>query len=384
MNRTRLMVLLMCLAVTTPVVVAEILDGGWRITGGALYNSRVKTHLNFNPLQFRGGRVALPTGGVTRKEALEAVQGVQGDTPTKRVYSADGKTYVDTVDYRTAEGGEEYGTWNVKAPLSSWNGDSFVLASAQYSESEVTQSRTGDLDLSQKDEASMPGLNLELSRNLWHSDEWKCGVDLSFGVSVFFKDRIYKGGSVAKSQVGVVRKGVAETTISPVSGVVEPDLADSEGYYGAGTFDGPGPVFNNPVTRLRSLSSTSYGNCVGYCADGDYWDVEMALCLRPYYDIYDWWRVYGTIGVAVSRAEFDLYMHRCVNGDHRRTERSYHSWDVYGIAGLGTMFRYRDFTLGCDFLARFLDDDLDIRDDIVDGWLSRGRWMFRLTLGYEF
>ena len=360
---------------------------GWRISVGAAYNAPAKVNLKFAPVQLSGGNV-LPgiQSGLSREEAMQKGWG-RKTSGTRTEYTDDGKVFVDTEDYRKVAGGVEHGTWNVKVPMSSWDGDKFVLGSAEYAEVETTHEGNGVMRMRGEDETATPGVTVELSRNLYHNEEWHFGVDLAFVFSYFFRTDLYKSDAAARTVDRMsVKSGRYESSISPVSGTVEPDLSDDPGYYGAGTFYGPGPVFNDPVflgpnEQLRTFSAVNTGSIH---ADGDYRDLEMMLLLKPYYDVFEWFRLYASIGLAVSRAEFDLDVNRIDNGLPYGYSRDYSQWDVYGIGGLGLLLRWNDFCLGCDFLARFLDRDLDINDETVRGSLRRGRWMFRCMLGYEF
>ena len=365
------------------VLSAEVFDGGWRISVGGAYNAPVKVGLNFSPIRFSGGRVALPGGYPTRADAEKIAAGTQV-SDTRRNYTADGKVFVDTDDYRSAKGGMEAGTWNVQVPYDSWDGDSFVLASAEYVEVRQVGSGRGELKLNGSDESAMPGVSVELSRNLYHNKDYKFGVDIAFLFSYFFQTDLYKTKSCAQSDLYERKHGTIKSSISPVSGVREEMWRDSEGYYGAGSYYGPGPVFNDPVMSAVDGPTTLISNSSWFRARGDYRDLEMALALRPYYDILDWLRFYGTIGVAVSWSEFDLKVRYNGNNGYLRYKRRYDDWDVHGIAGLGLLARWKDFTLGFDFMARFLQDDLSIHDRIVRGSLERSEWMFRCMLGYEF
>ena len=48
------------------------------------------------------------------------------------------------------------------------------------------------------------------------------------------------------------------------------------------------------------------------------------------------------------------------------------------------MFRFEDFCLGFDFIARFLDSAMKIDGRDVHGTIDRGSWFFRVYIGYEF
>ena len=120
-------------------------------------------------------------------------------------------------------------------------------------------------------------------------------------------------------------------------------------------------------------------------ADGDYDEEELAFLVRPWFDVTEWFRVVGTVGVGVSRAAFDFSIDGYCNG--RRTysdSQKFDGWDVYGIAGAGGMFHYDGYCLGFDFFAKFFDDELDVNGRSVQGDISREDWTIRAYVGYEF
>ena len=93
----------------------------------------------------------------------------------------------------------------------------------------------------------------------------------------------------------------------------------------------------------------------------------------------------GTLGVAVSRGELDFDMTAAFDGRriYSDSER-FSQWDCYCIGGLGGLFHYWHMCLGFDFLARFLDRDIDINGRSVTGSVERCPWMFRVYAGLEF
>ena len=93
----------------------------------------------------------------------------------------------------------------------------------------------------------------------------------------------------------------------------------------------------------------------------------------------------GTLGVAVSRGELDFDMMAASDGRRIYSDSERFSpWDCYGIGGLGGLFHYWHMCLGFDFLARFLDRDIDINGRSVTGSVERCPWMFRVYAGLEF
>lgn len=387
MNRNALILMFFVFALASSAFAERegFFDGGWRVSVGAAYNAPAKVGLKFSPVKFNGTQFVPQVSGQSSAQAMNTVKGTPGETPTKRYYSADKRVYVDTVDKRTgtATEGMEKGTWNVQVLEDSWDGSTFELASSDYVDVENLHDGYGALKLEGSDEAAQPGISVELSRNLYHSEEYHFGVDLAFMFSYFFRTDLYETDSTWKGDTYAVTRGTMRSTIAPQSGVFEERGRNGDGTYGIGTFNGPGVVFDYP--KINDCHTTEYyGSSARFRANGDFRDLEMVFALRPYYDIFEWLRLYGTIGLAVSWSEFDLDVYSDRNGVSTSYSRDYKQWDVYGVGGLGLMLRWHDFCLGFDFFARFLHDDLDINDDIVKGSLERGGWMFRGMLGYEF
>ena len=54
------------------------------------------------------------------------------------------------------------------------------------------------------------------------------------------------------------------------------------------------------------------------------------------------------------------------------------------MGGLGGMLRWENFCLGVDFIARFQDDNIEIRGRDVRGSVERAPWMLTVYAGYEF
>lgn len=390
---TRHLIIFGMAATVTMVAQGELLDGGWRISVGASYNAPAKVRLNFSPARFNGGNVLPTASGVTLEQARRQAGGRTVNGKTYYDYDGSGRhiSSVSAVDQHTdavggGDGSPEAGTWNahVYKGNTTIQGDSFTLASVEYGYVEQHDDG-GRLKLRDTDEAATPGVLVELSRNLYHNKDYNFGVDLAFAVNFFFGRDIFKTSSRAYQNAGVYKSGKVESTISPVAGRMDEDkwYQDAE-YYGGGEYDGIGTVFHTPQMHVLPNADQYYGSGSRLSARGDYWDLEMTLALRPYYDVFEWLRIYGTFGAAVSRAEFDLDVTGVRDGVRTNYERDYSSWDVYGIGGLGMLLRWHDFCLGFDFLARFWDRDLQIEDDIVRGSLQRGRWMFRGMIGYEF
>jgi len=238
------------------------------------------------------------------------------------------------------------------------------------------------------------GVAAELSRELWIHDEptedrW--GLDFAAALSYFFERDIYKMRGEA-TRHDLVGNGYYKTTFDAKDTMysyleeTDPEYKNYAvgGFYGADSaiaqghpaiimdkITVTGPTYLDPVDRTSSNR---------YSARGDYRELEFLFMLRPWYELTDWWRVYGEVGVGVSWGRFDSR----VSGVGVSHSEDFDQWDVYGVAGLGTVFRYGDFDISLDFIGRFLRDDMDIDGQFVDGHIERADWGLRLMVGYEF
>ena len=345
--------------------------GKWRIGIGAAFNSRVSADLKMRNLPTPAG-YRIPSGS-SRADALARA--------LARRYDGGGFIDDDSLD-------NGFDTENWKLPTTSYKGNGhFVLDNAYQ---EVVGSSVGHAYRDDSENRHQFGISAEISRELWihdEEDEHRWGVDFAAAFSYFFARDIFDiRGSVTRTDT--VRDGKIRTDVndpdatfdydqgwdSPVGGMygygnstrtwVNPAL----GYAGIGDpYDVGGPT--------HALSTTCRG-----AANGDYQELEMLFMFRPWYEITDWWRVFAQVGLGVSWGRFDTSFH---SGGLSHDE-DFSQWDCYGVAGLGTAFRYDDWTLGIDFLARFWRDDLDVNGRYVNGSIDRSDWGFRIMLGYEF
>lgn len=362
--------------------------GKWRISAGFLYNTPVKTHLRFAPATSM--KSSSSRSGVTRSQAGATAGGVKDGSKT---------TYSSGAWFDKDCTGDAVYTWNGAIPdaRSKLTSDklSFVIDSAEYSETETKYSAFNLGSISDSTEQHTPGLNIEISRNICRNVEKGRGMDIALGLSYFWKDdffSIMRGYNVGNKTV-TSRAGSIDTTINTPERDIEAVPLEywqwnDDGSYGNGSFDGFGPVFDLSSVSTHDNNSSSHVKKTsfngGINARGDYKDLEFLLSVKPYYDLASWLRLVGTVGVAVSRAELDIDLKIVDRGNSISRNYDCTQWDVYGIAGAGFLLRYDDFTLGAEGFIRFLDDDVEIDEEYVRGTLERGRWYARLSLGYEF
>ena len=370
-----------------------IFDGGWRISAGAVYSSPVRTNLRFMPSSLRPASSVPVWEGMSADEAKAKAE--------KGVYNpASGRTVYASGAWFAPDGGIDSPghTWNANLPAGSYlGGGRFSLGEVAYGATSSEYSPNDIPAYGGSDSASMPGLSVELSRQLYRDEERGYGLDLALGVMYFFRDNAFNAdyGYRAGYERNTTSGGSYEGTIASPDEL--PDArdwywnGDYNGSYGRGGMDtdyNGGPVFD--LGSIGSLhhpggSSSDERSCMGAInARGDYRQLDLTLGVRPYYDLTNWLRVYGTIGAALSRSEFELDLAMSDNGRRYNRNADFSQWNLYGIGGVGAMLRYKDFTLAGDFLARFGDDDLTIDDRYVHGTIEQGSWMFKLMIGYEF
>lgn len=361
------------------------LFSGWRFTAGGAMNGNLRTKVGVQP-----------NGAWRRTASAYGGYGSAGARPSRAEAQAAGDAYrlggrrLDFpnggfIDPNDAAGisGE---TWNWYMPAGSLDAGGTYYIVNSYLESSTSESFGS---VSSKDDDYAAGFSVGLDRLVWRWGDF--GVDFGFLFSYFRKDDFFKTGGRAYSRTETSASGDYVTDVSFSPDVVgDPWAQNPDGSYGAGTFDGPGPVLDlgaGDVSighRWANEISSSRTRSYSARARGDYEEIEMVFALKPWYDVTDWFRVQGTLGAAVSRTHFTFDV--CGRGDGAAYSgrQRFDDWAAYGVGGLGGMFRYRGACLGFDFLARFLDDEIKIRGRDVRGTVDRSSWTFRVYAGYEF
>lgn len=368
-----------------------LFDGGkWKVSGGAAYDPGVKARLHSNQHATFTPPVA---PGATRAEAEAKANGVQV-SPTRKRYP--NGSWIDLDDPGiTGEDMPGYtGYYRLNgAPGENNVGSVFTLGTANYTEVTSSGADAGSVSSYDCDRGAMPGVFVELSHGLYEDPENNWGVDLAFGLQYFRRRNAWREHTSWDSSYEVKEGGYTssiDTGDAYMGDDPEEDWNWRDGYYGSGEpsddgFTGYAGPINGGAVSVSGFHGTRTGSASGSMySHADYDNLELMLTFKPYYDVTDWFRVVGTVGVVVSRQDFDLSSTIVQDGGSRHYRRDFNQWDVYGIAGLGGQFRYDDFTLGFDFLARFFDDDLDVRDPYVNGNVERSNWFMRVSIGYQF
>jgi len=387
---------------------SEILDGGWRLSAGAVYDSGVKTDFKFMPQQTYVTPYSYTPGAVSREEAEKLAKGktVGGIT----YYTApDGSVswHSATPEIKGTGGHDPDATIYYQFPKSQWDGErSFTLNQGTYEEITVDLESPSSQERYDSDENAMLGLNLQLSRNLYHDDDNNWGLEVAVAVQYARRNDVVKTGSSWKTGSSTKKTGTYKTTFTDWGELgdalssetlrdffwTENDAGDTVvGQYGLNSDDAAIPIDLDGADLAgletewgggEALSDEGFGSLY---ASGDYDNLEMMLLLQPYYDVCDWFSVNATLGVVCSRQSLDMSLATFQNGQREGGyDRNFDQWDIYGVAGLGVMFYYEGWTLSGDVLARVFDRDLDIEDKHYRGTVSRGDWMVRVGVGYEF
>jgi len=344
--------------------------GKWRVSYGWHMNGPVGSDIRGRNLPAPAG-YRVPAGSATRA-------GARADAEARRY----GDGYL-------GDSGDGWGTRDWQLPEDAYERENsrFVLRNGYE---EVASSRVSGGWTDDSSDPCQHGMSLEFSRELWAHDEafeHRWGVDLAFAVSYFFGRDVFRAGGYSRRD-DVVREGGFETVIDDPddqtmylynNGYDRP----SQGMYGHGasyTDFSPMILWDN-VRDPRDAGGTRTVTSVNrFSASGDYRELEMLLMLRPWYEITDWWRVFGELGVGLSWGNFESDVY----GSGLSFGEDFSQWDCYGVAGLGTMFRYGMFDLSVDFLGRFLRDDLDVDGRYLNGSIRRADWCFRVMVGVEF
>ena len=345
---------------------AEFVTGfvhGWRISAGGQFNFGANGRLGVDR-----GAIPGPAGTFRSTRAAAAA----ANAAACAVDGSGRQTFRDGsfVDPRDAAGvpGE---TWNWNAP-----GRTFSYADG-FSERSTTYETFGGSD---KDGDFAAGASFGLDRAIWKSGAF--GVDVGFNFAFFLKDDWFRGeaGGVRKTTVDTEGSYRTDVDLGNADVFDDPWSMNADGTYGNGTFGGPGPVLDLSQMSVASGHSENSRTAVSespFSIRGDLQMYEFQLTLKPYYELTDWFRVQGTLGAGLDYRNFDVHADGLGDGNSS-------DWDVYMVCGLGGMFHWNGFCLGCDFLVKVFNDDLDVDNRYVNGYVGTENWALRVLAGYEF
>lgn len=248
----------------------------------------------------------------------------------------------------------------------------------------LNSAQLGGISGSASDSASVYGASLELARTLY-AHESGFGVDFAFGVSWMKRNGCFKAkasGTYMDSSSYVYTPSAGSSNYAVLT---SPYLQESGGYYGAGGSGGFGPVLDYSDFGAGTIDYSSYTGHYSINATGDYEEWEFAFMLKPWWEVTDFWRLTGTLGLGVTRSEFDYSVSASFGeGGRYVSHKTFDEWRCYGIAGLGSTVRICSFDISLDVLARFCQKDMDIHSESVNGSIEKPDLVLRLALGYEF
>ena len=242
-----------------------------------------------------------------------------------------------------------------------------------------------------------PGLRVEVARELYRSDgprPW--GLDIAAAFAYYFERGLWRvNGTAATATVnGSREEGKYEwwnDSEDTAQYILDYERATQfhGGMWGAGTFGGPGAELETSAWNVRdvmtSTESWSSSHSLRYSGDGDYREYSIELLARPWWEPWDWLRLFASLGLEVSRREFEWSLSATGSDGSRYAESGDAcDWRVLGLLGGGLSLYWHDFILAGEALWRFGGDDLEVSGRTVHGSIERGNWGFRLSLGYEF
>ena len=341
---------------------------GWRIRVGGQANFKVK-----GDLTLRSDAVDLPIGrSASSKSGARAA--------AKNIQVGSGRTdfengaYIDSADSAGIAGE----TWNWHVPSGAME-DGRMSFSSGYSESSSSYEAFGG---SASDKADLYGFAVGVDRDLWRKDKFGIGLGLDF--AFFLKDDWFGGSAGGYTRTDTQKSGSYVTDVDLGNGEVlgDPWAVNADGSYGAGSFDGPGPVLNLSEVSVSSRpggeTSSSKRRVFGpYRLTGDLDVYEFSLAAKPSYDVAEWFSVYGVLGMGAAYRDLDV----TVDGIG---SESFDDWDVYMVCGAGALFRVKAFCLGFDYIWKVFDDDMDFSGRFVNGSVGDSGRSFRAYVGVEF
>ena len=345
------------------------LSRGWRFSAGPQFNFGAKGRLGV-----KSGSVSVPPPAHSSNRAAAQAAGDAISVGSGRTDFPNG-AHIDSNDAAGIAGE----TWNWRVPSGQVN-DGVMSFQHAYSEQTTTYDvLRGGTDT---DDAWSAGANFGLDRAVWKWGDF--GIDVGFNFSFFIKDKWFKGLSGGYTRTDTYTAGTYDTDVDLGNAGIfgDPWSRNPDGSFGAGSFDGPGPVLDLDDISVShgwgaertSSSRISHGP---FSIRGDLQVYEFQLSLKPYYELTDWFMVRGTLGVGLDHRRLDVR----VSGQGGDSERD---WDCYMITGLGGMFRWNDVCLGADFLRKVFDDGMDVDTHYVHGSVDNAKWVLRLYIGYEF
>jgi len=368
---------------------------GWNVSGGANFGFGLKTKLvnsSANALK------ALPKlhpdmGTKGREEAMKNSKPVPRGPRVDYGSDDGGAWYVDPASSWGEPDEYKHQTRNWRLPENHVDEDrtAFVMNGENWGEV-ISHSETLAGGVAGSDQDVSYGASVELSHALWISENNSWGLDIALGLTWMKAADCFKSGGIIARREATTQDGTAKVTI-PAGCLNSGDMPEDDNTWGAAHYDGwEGSGRNEPLINLNRITVADGANPEKYYADttylhshGDYEEWELAILLRPWYDINDWLCVHGAVGVGVTRSSFDYSMEAVCNGSTvYRSSEEFNEWNLYGIAGAGLLCRVWDFDISCDGLFRWCQQDMEINGRDVNGTIEKPWAVLRLGLSYAF
>ena len=399
-------------ALATSAVAADSPDarqerGKWRVSVGASVIGPVKSNLGVSNARLR----QLSGFGESLIRSAAARHGVR---PRAVAYAA-GSGAADPNGVRRFDGGAWYDPRDAASrndPDWSWNwrlhdpagtdpdGRKGFVEYTTYSEdfeSVALTTAEGGAGDSRDSSEWFPGLRVEVARELYRSEgERPWGVDVAAAFAYYFQRGLWKAdGTAATASVNGHRENGRYEWWNDSENTAQ-YILDYEratqfhgGMWGAGTPDGPGAELETSAWKVRDVMTStetwSSSHALRYSGDGDYREYSIELLARPWWEPWNWLRLFASLGLEVSRREFEWSLSATGSDGSRYAESGEaRDWRVLGLLGGGLSLYWHDFILAGEALWRFGGDDLEVSGRTVHGSIERGNRGFRLSLGYEF
>lgn len=380
--------------------------GKWRVSVGASVIGGVRPRMGANHSAMTAlsgfGRSLGRSGGISSgrtKAAAYAAGSGEGDPNGVRRF--DGGAWYNPHDSASANDPDWSWNWRLHDPhgVDPAGRKGFTEYTAYFDVSETVSMSALDDGAGYSSDSSewFPGLRVEAARELYCSEgERPWGVDLAVAFAYYFQRGLWRAnGTAANASAGGRRnEGYYEwwnDSDDTAQYILDYERGTQfhDGMWGAGSFDGPGAELETSAWKFRDVAtaseSWSASHTLRYRADGDYREYSIELLARPWWEPWEWLRVFASIGMEVSRREFEWSMSATGTDGSRFAESGDAcDWRVLGLFGGGLSLRWNDFVLAGEALWRFGGDDLDVSGRTVNGSIEHGKWGFRIALGYEF
>jgi len=364
------------------------LDTGRMVQASGFATAQTASRLSTAPL------------GPTREAAYAAGAGVDEDgQPVRRVF--DGGAWYDPVDAATAAGYDNGYSWNFRlhdpAGLDPDGRKGFVETTAYVVERETIVSETVAPGRVDDDAECMPGVRLEVARDLYVSDDERpWGVECAVGFACYFARDVWKDAGTAATAAVEGSRDYRHFEWWNDSHDEAQYILDyyretqfQGGMWGVGSSLGPGMELASDAWKVRDvrdrLETWSGAHALRYHAHGDYEAYALDFLVRPWWEPCDWLRVFGSVGLEVAYREFSWSLSVAgTDGSHASERGRERDVGVCGLLGGGVAVTWHDFFLTGEVLWRCGGNDLKVDGAAVHGDIETGDWGIRIALGYSF